>query len=70
MHLFVCEACGRRTVTLASDSVQCSGCGGETKRWSPVELPISFGGAPVEEVKDDRFIREDLSRAELSEVFF
>lgn len=70
MHLFVCEACGRRTVTLASESVKCSGCGRETSGWSPVELGISFGGGPVDEVKDGRFVREDLSRAELSEVFF
>ena len=70
MHLFVCEACGRRTVTLQSESTKCSGCGRETKTWSPVDAPIWFGGAPVDELKDDRFVREDLSQARLSEVFF
>ena len=70
MHLFVCEACGRRTVTLASDSAKCVGCGREAESWSSVKLPISVGGGPMDELKDDRFAREDIGRVELSEVFF
>lgn len=57
----VCEACGRRTVSLnKSEAASCSSCGEPARTWSPVKIAIPMNGADPTELDAETAPREDL----------
>lgn len=62
MLVNVCEACGRRTVSLSqSDAASCSACGEPAVTWSPVTISIPMNGADLTNLEGESASpREDL----------
>jgi hypothetical protein len=71
MQIFICKACGRRTIYFEAAETSCSHCGAKAGGISTTKVGISLDHSDFDELgKESLQPREDLNKVELSEVFF
>ena len=71
MQVFLCRACGRRTIFFDAAETSCSNCGAKAGGVSTARVGISLDHSDFDELGEETLQpREDLNKVELSEVFF